>query len=211
MVDFKEQLCRQILFIQNSCRLYDEGHLEEAIRIAVSLRVLFYDTKNSVSLLQHLKSKSIFLLSTADLARNEQDHNLALVKSLVKVNADLPQIKGTMVPALDDPTRREFVLFETWWRKESIIQLVSHGSLNRRDLILAAVNKDGGAHVDVELQPTYNKTRLGADMEIEISLKTHPNALKTMFENAHYASLRQIGYEVLNSPSITNLSASGSA
>ena len=33
MVDFKAQLRRQLLFLQNSCRLYDEGHVEEAIRV----------------------------------------------------------------------------------------------------------------------------------------------------------------------------------
>ena len=60
---FKEQLARQLRFIRNSCRLYDEGNKEEAIRIGTSLRVLMRDTTDrkgrplSVSLFSHLKAK----------------------------------------------------------------------------------------------------------------------------------------------------------
>ncbi len=61
-MDFKNQLRRQILFLQNSCRLYDEGHFEEAIRLAVALRVMLHDTDKSTSLLNHLAAKSIFML-----------------------------------------------------------------------------------------------------------------------------------------------------
>ena len=41
-----------------------------------------------------------------------------------------------------------------WWRQ--IIYVVRQGSiLRRRDLVLAASNKDGGAHVDANLTPEY--------------------------------------------------------
>jgi len=208
VVDFKNQLRRQILFIQNSCRLYDEAHVEEAIRIAVALRVVFYDSKHSVSLLQHLRAKSIFILSTADIPQKHQNHNLALVSGFANVpDARLPIFSCEMRPVLDDPKRRDFVHFQTWWRKEIIIELGADGSLNRRDLALTAANKDGGAHVDIALPLTYDKTRLGAGMELEITFKTGPKTVKMPFENVHYASLRQIAYEVLNSPAISELSA----
>ena len=60
---FKEQLARQLRFMRNSCRLYDEGNKEEAIRIGTSLRVLMRDTTDrkgrplSASLFSHLKAK----------------------------------------------------------------------------------------------------------------------------------------------------------
>ena len=60
---FKEQLARQLRFMRNSCRLYDEGDKEEAIRIGTSLRVLMRDTTDqkgrplSASLFSHLKAK----------------------------------------------------------------------------------------------------------------------------------------------------------
>ena len=57
--DFPAQLQRQIGFLKRSCLTYDSGHQEEALRIAVSLRVPFHDTKSSVSLLTHLGVKAL--------------------------------------------------------------------------------------------------------------------------------------------------------
>jgi hypothetical protein len=63
--DFSAQLGRQIGFLERSCLAYGSGHQEEALRIAVSLRVLFHDTQSSVSLLTHLGVKaSARVLST---------------------------------------------------------------------------------------------------------------------------------------------------
>src|ERR1035437_4448378 len=66
--DFAAQLRRQIGFLERSCVTYDSGHHEEAVRIAVSLRVLFRDTPKSVSLRTHLGVKaSARVLSTFEL------------------------------------------------------------------------------------------------------------------------------------------------
>ena len=68
---FQIQLGRQLGFIERSCRDFDAGHKDEAIRIATSLRVLFHDTNNATSLLTHLKAKQIKLLATiADVDSN---------------------------------------------------------------------------------------------------------------------------------------------
>lgn len=206
MVDFQDQLRRQLQFLRSSCRLYDEGHVEEAIRIAVTLRVLFHDTPRSISLLQHLRRKSISMLSTAELCGKAENHHLALIKTLVRIpDARYPNITCEMQPALDDLTRREIIPFRRWWIKEPIILFHDTGVLNRRDLILAAANKDGGAHVDAALEPTYDKARLGGDITIEIDFKNPPVTAVASAENVHFASLRQIGYEVLNSSEIEKL------
>ena len=206
VIDFRDQLRRQMSYIRTSCRVYDEGQVDEAIRIAVTLRVMFHDTARSVSLLNHLGAKSIFMLSTADIPKKPHDHNLALVWGAATIpNPRLPDFSYEMRPVLDDPKRRDLVLFQTWWRKEIVIQLGADGALNRRDLILTAANKDGGAHVDVALPPSYDKTRHGAGMELEIDFKVGPTTVCRSVENVHYASLRQIAYEVLNSPDILKL------
>jgi hypothetical protein len=60
---FKEQLARQLRFMRNSCRLYNEGDKKEALRIGTSLRVLMRYTGDrkrrplSASLFSHLKAK----------------------------------------------------------------------------------------------------------------------------------------------------------
>ena len=202
MVNFREHLGRQISFLKSSCERYDQGHVEEAVRLALHLRVILHDTNRCISLLQHLGAKSIFLLSTAKNFDSEPDiPNLRLAKLVVR----LPKFSCPCVPLLGDSDRSEFVLLQTWWRKETIIDLrEGRGCLNRRDLILAAADKDGGAHVDHQLDPIYEKAQMGAGMSVELVYKDN-TSMELPFVNIHYASLRQIAYEVLNSPALLTL------
>jgi hypothetical protein len=57
MSDFHAHLKTHLGFLARSCIAYDQGHLEEALRMAVSLRVMFHDTQSSTSLLRHLGAK----------------------------------------------------------------------------------------------------------------------------------------------------------
>ena len=66
-MDFKEHLQKQLGFIERSCASFDEGNTDEAIRIAVSARVLLDDTEKSISLLSHLGVKdTIHILTTTE-------------------------------------------------------------------------------------------------------------------------------------------------
>ena len=62
----KEQLRRQLGFIQTSCNSYDDGAHDEAVRIAVALRVLFHQNPpKSHSLINQLSLRaSVKILST---------------------------------------------------------------------------------------------------------------------------------------------------
>ncbi len=64
--DFQKHLATQIKFIEASSKSYDAGFEDEAQRLATTLRVLFHDSsKDSISLLSHLKVKNIiYLLSS---------------------------------------------------------------------------------------------------------------------------------------------------
>src|SRR5258708_9428366 len=61
---FRQHLTKQLGFLARSCKSYDEGHIDEGIRIATVIRVLVHDTKNCVSLLKHLGATNINLAST---------------------------------------------------------------------------------------------------------------------------------------------------
>lgn len=63
-IDFKAHLSRQLTFLWRSCEAYDEGHTDEAVRIASVIRVLIHDTPKSTSLLNHLGALGISLSST---------------------------------------------------------------------------------------------------------------------------------------------------
>ena len=61
---FVEQLKRQIIFLKNSVSLYDSGCREEAIRMAVVMRVLFHDTTSSTSLFKYLGIREFIQIAT---------------------------------------------------------------------------------------------------------------------------------------------------
>ena len=205
MSDFKGQLESQLKFIERSCAAYDAGHLEEAVRIAVSLRVLFHDTAKSTSLLRHLNSLTFQLTSSA--APFADAHAAADIPSLylVHLKAAVPEVRCWAEPLLDTNYGVHLLDFATWWDVEVVIDLKQgHGSLTRRKLTLEAANTDGGAHVAEKLEARYKKAQEGAGISIEVDFKGGPTK-KATFRDIHYASLRQIGYEVLKSPAILAL------
>jgi hypothetical protein len=68
MERFQKELKKQLGFLERSCQMYDEGHIDEAIRIATILRTLINDTGRSISLLKHLNGTGIRLWSTTHSA-----------------------------------------------------------------------------------------------------------------------------------------------
>jgi hypothetical protein len=66
-MDFKEHLKKQLRFLKTSCEEYDAGDKDESVRIATTLRILFHQTSKSTSLISHLKSPYIKLLSTCEV------------------------------------------------------------------------------------------------------------------------------------------------
>lgn len=207
-MDFQAQLIRQLSFMENSCRAYDAGQLDEAVRIAVCLRVLFHDSGTSTSLLRHLGSKDVSLLSTAHTYKDPQILALPLIQLSVDVSWAAAQ--PTAVPWLERSKHRKEVPFHVWWKKERIIEINSGQDVcNRRDLVRAAANKDGGAHVDKSLDPIYSKALEGAGISVVPRFITGEHGEQVPTQGIHFASIRQIGFEVLNSPSIQRMARRG--
>jgi len=213
MVDFKAQIQRQVKFLKNSCRSYDQGDVEEAVRIAVALRVCFYDTGRSVSLITHLHSTSISLLSTAaSLVEDAILPNLYLVQATADINMADESSRDSMRcicrPLLDSSPRNDRIAFNDWWEEVVIEHKQPQSTMTRKGLVLAAADKDGGAHVDKELNPVYDYASRGSGVKIEVHFQPQwgrsPRTLH--YENVHFGTLRQIAYEVLNSPHFLALS-----
>lgn len=207
-VDFRDQLRRQLGFLQNSCRLFDRGDLEEAIRIATSLRVLFHTTKSSTSLLTHLKGGSCSLLSTVAAISGRREV-FALIDMRWTVGVDQPFLA---LPKLDGATHRRLIPFNEWWMQEAIVSAggIDGGHATRRDLALWAANKDGGAHVDDELAASYQSVIAGLGMAIGVvgtGEEGFPEGQQVTIplQDLHLACLRQVAYEVLASPDVLAL------
>jgi hypothetical protein len=191
--DFAAQLRRQISFLERSCASYDSGHHEEALRIAVSLRVLFHDTLKSVSLLMHLGIKaSAQVLSTFELGSRK-----AATPGLLSAFAPLwLEPTGERTAPLDDVIRRDFVPAEEWW---SEVIMCMRETLTRKDIVLAAVNQDGGAHVDA--QPGRKATELIEGVGT-LTTMSQGQVTRRPLDNHHFPLLRQFAHEVLSSPGI---------
>ncbi|HEY3853856.1 MAG TPA: hypothetical protein VGO67_05630 [Verrucomicrobiae bacterium] len=196
-MDAKLQLQRQLNFIITSCREYDAGRREEAIRIAVPARVLFHDTHNSQSLVKtHLKMQGIQMRSTCS---GMNAANPALLSFI-----GLEPGTASFRPRFDDVLRDEQVSLDIWWQGEPIMQLFrGKETITRRQLILAAVNKDGGAHVD-PIRPTeYERMDAGLGIELDCIIAGQKRRVPVRF--AQFAALRQIGHEVLTSSQLIAL------
>lgn len=88
----------------------------------------------------------------------------------------------------------KFIKFPDWWNKIVIVDS-KKSKFNRRELVLALANKDGGAHVDPDLDQAYSDL-------------TRNNSVGWMFSDGKEVrpmgsvelfSVRQIAFETIES------------
>ncbi|MDH2917232.1 MAG: hypothetical protein PXX77_10205 [Gallionella sp.] len=193
--DYAEQLKRQLVFLRNSAAAYDAGHVVEAVRIGVVIRVLCHDTPRSVSLLQHMGQKSSLELVTT--AKTVPGHLLATV-DFAELMAGITFGNDLVYDPL--PKGSPTVPCPSWWDQPVFCR--DKVMYTRKDIVLAAANKDGGAHVDapdenlLALQEGFwNKTTTNAD-----GIKT-----TVSLSNNHFRMLRRFADELLNSQELIKL------
>jgi hypothetical protein len=80
--------------------------------------------------------------------------------------------------------------------------------IRRKDIILAAVNKEGGAHVDAKPDPDYEQLAAVGALDMYASKMTLANG-ETMYlpplRDAPFIYLRQMAFEVLESAALRQL------
>lgn len=198
--DFSNQLRHHLGFIERSAAAYDADHVEEALRIAVSLRVLFHDTGRSVSLLKHLGIKrSALVLSTFQPGYTEDP------KTGRCTGVFLPWLtfdRGMMKPPLETAARKDFISAESWWKEYVFCWDIP---LTREDVVLAAANQDGGAHVDAKPGPKTESLKKSMG-----SVRPNSETPEIQLSDKHLPFIRQFAYEVLNSPGIVQAASSPS-
>ncbi len=183
-----------IRFLMTSCAAFDSGFLGESKRLATTVRVLLHDTPNSKSLLGLLNLKSNLKYITT--ATRYDPQNLLTYHGLVGFRFG-PQGVTYWAPLGDGPpTRynRPPCNFDAWWNEAVIIDKIG-GKFTRRDLILALANKEGGAHVDPELDASYADITRNNSLGWNISDGTTSQPLS----DVELHSVRQIAYELLQS------------
>ncbi len=208
MERYQQELKKQLGFLRRSCQFYDEGEVDEAIRIAVPIRTIIHDTRNSTSLLMHLNAKGIKLWSSIKGAPENTIwyRGMGLSKQWRYGN----RAGASYGPSFDDVPETVLLPVSDWWNqivyvfsrrpKEDPTGEIEVLRLSRKDIVLTATNKDGGAHVDQKLAPAYEM--LAADGAVG-SFIWESDGVKQEFPitKAHLVALRQIGHEVLRSMS----------
>ena len=202
MDKFKVQLKRQLGYLQRSCSLYDMGYHDEAIRIATIIRVLMHDTTVSTSLLTHLNAKSINLFTNSpELPEPPEEGYQAVVvfnMGIIRMGA-----KAGYGPNLEDFLPSSPVLpVDRWWNQ--LVWIIHPDvKLTRKDIVLAAVNQDGGAHVDGDLMPGYKE--LASRSWGTLTIKKGGKKYQQSFINMHLVAIRTMGNELLKSPELISL------
>jgi len=223
----KEQLLRQVKFLNSSAKLFDAGDHDEANRLATTLRVLLHDTENSKSLLGQLgiKEKLRFVDTGLYRARLDDAMNkwaqqkcpgwvIAAIKpgeaGLVEIGINPDGMAGWKAPLREqrlhplDPKASAFLSpqpFDAWW-KTPLVEDSKLKQFSRMDLVLIMANQDGGAHVDPKLDKDYSdlcEDYLGVQMGFGDPDKMMDiyPALPPAANNVAFASVRQIAYEVI--------------
>lgn len=173
-----------------SADAYDRGFNGEAKRLAVCMRVLFHDTKQSVSLFEQLKIKR--KLSFVGSPNFNDPSNGISECDLTAIHLGNP---NTYLPVLSDFPGGfgwTYLPFDSWWG-EKVIRLPNKTTFTRKELILWLANKDGGAHVDPMLEERFQKLQ----EENSFGWKFSINGVETPpVSGVEVACVRQIAHEV---------------
>jgi hypothetical protein len=194
-IRLRGKLQEQLRFVQRSSGAFDQGTEEEAIRIATALRIIFHDAGRSVSLLAHLGLQDGRMLSSS---RGHGDF-----KDYLSVRLDLSSRTPTvMAPMLGGTFTK--VSVNQWWKHEPVFVHAGQ-QYPRRKIVLSVANKDGGAHVDKELEEYYEvlcagEYAIGITGDLQYSGPPPFQQGVTHFpKNAHLALIRQFAHETLAS------------
>ena len=183
----EDHLREQISFLEASANSFDADAEEEAKRLAVTIRILVYDTELSHSLLGQMGKKLEFYDTSSDL----DPQNVLAHGGLISILTGPNQIR--YVARLDNfPINTVKIIdFDSWWNKPVFVDKKGR-ELTRKDLILTSANQDGGAHVDPYLEKKYaNLSRNGLDMIVN-----HGTGEK-LLDKPERVAIRQIAHEVL--------------
>src|SRR5215217_2039541 len=198
MERYQEELKKQLGYLRRSCQLYDEGEVDEAIRIAVPIRTIIHDTRNTTSLLTHLNAKGIKLWSSIVGATENTTWYLGM--GLYRQWKYGNRAGASYGPSFDDGPEMVLLLVSEWWNQ--IVYVFSRRPeedptgdievlrLSRQDIVRTATDKDGGVHVDEKLTPAYEM--LAADGAVG-SFIWESDSVKQEFPitKAHLVALRQ--------------------
>ena len=188
--DLTSILDEQLGFLKRSCDAFDDGFKDEIKRLATSVRVLVHDTAKSTSLLTLTSKKGSRFLDTAD---PYDDENCLSHSSLVQMHVTK---KGNKPKAhLEDVLTSNLLGFDDWWNGIVFVDN-ARNEFSRKDITLHLANKDGGAHVDHEIDEIYHNLRNNNSLGW---ISVLGDGRQIAGEDQVPATMRQIAHELIKS------------
>lgn len=209
-----EQMFRdQIDALKQIGELYDKGSVPMAMILSTIVSTLLRDGgRNTTSLLRSLnkKEEAKFISSSRGFYNeiimngNKSEHELSPAAPLIFTEMGFGghyAYKPLCSVFPDIPWKRALD-FEDWYN-EAIFKAEDGVYLTRKELIASMRDQDGGAHVDNYLsQNVYVKLKTDPEPIFKEMIDKNPT-LKEMISKkmigAHYATMRQVAWEVLDS------------
>lgn len=189
---------RQLGHLRRSAAAYDSGTYEEAERLSNSVYLFVVTTAFRIrGLLDQLK-----LLDELRFVDSRCNIVPGLPLASIKVDGDFG-----WYDARYDWKKGKYpeVPFSEWWKQDIHLR---KGVVSRETLTVKLRNTDGGGHVDAELKdehyelfqtdiiPSFVIVDGRAVVRISHSHRTEPKELPPHIPNAHWASMRQIAWEL---------------
>lgn len=229
MSDFdylRTKLLEQLELLIDAAEGYDRGRKVQALHIATILRTLFSPSKGGKGLIFRILSlapRQIFLNSTCPRFDRPPRMLIVLLNYVARGERAevIPQLDGSTIPDGDYLMAGQIALFDgslpngsseinaTYqlaprkWLNESIFILSPNHQISRQFLFETATNQDGGAHVDAELHPLYERLKsLGGT---NIAFQILPNTPPLQFSDVPYPALRQMAFEIITSSAVRAL------
>jgi hypothetical protein len=183
------RLIQQVWLLHCACLDYDSGNSAEALNVALRLKILFHDARDSVSLAQLADIKRT--LKMCDSGTYQRAPGLAH-------SALTWGYRNTHLPCFDDFVdggMRIFLPFERWWCRK-VASDCEGQKYSRKRLVLALAHRD--RQTDVGPRGGFGGDH--GDLEHKHPMQTafaHGNGLSQSVDSPVPAAMRQMGYEAL--------------
>lgn len=151
----QEYLREQVGFLRKNGAAFDGGDVAEAKQMATTIRTLVHEFGRSKSLLRQLKVKEKlrFIDSSSQRPRGAA---VVFGSGLAVIRTDFDAVTTTYAAPLEGRARRAPLLFDPWW-SQRVLDDQEDKRFSRKDLVLGLAHKEGGAHVDLDMNRAYER------------------------------------------------------
>ncbi len=203
--DIRKQLIISLQDLINDAKLYDSGNFHSINRSANTLRLLFHQTNQSVSLLSQLElGKKLRLVDYSNFYPDDYEIFMSSVFT-ARFNKNILTTDDYYNTFLFYPndSNTGLLLFKEWWN--GTVYKLGDTIFTRKSIVLISANQNGGSHFDPNLDTSFLNLIIGKTGFQMITTQLNSIAMgpgvnegeSIYFYDIHLAYLRQIVHETI--------------